>query len=133
MKKKIIFLSVLSLGFLNQNCSDDYLDTRPTEQIALEDILNEYNNNAGAESFVTSIYAKYLDWNISTFAWIGISSITSDDADKGSSPGDSGSDKDVLDALTFSSTSPSFQDVWGRSLSGNQQIKSGSKVSSSFG
>ncbi len=112
MKKKIIFLSVLSLGFLNQNCSDDYLDTRPTEQIALEDILNEYNNNAGAESFVTSIYAKYLDWNISTFAWIGISSITSDDADKGSSPGDSGSDKDVLDALTFSSTSPSFQDVW---------------------
>ncbi|MEC3877770.1 RagB/SusD family nutrient uptake outer membrane protein [Chryseobacterium salviniae] len=112
MKKKIIFLSVLSLSFLNQNCSDDYLDTAPTEQIALEDILSEYNNNDGAESFVTSIYAKYLDWNTSTFAWIGISSITSDDADKGSSPGDSGSDKDVLDALTFSSTSPSFQDVW---------------------
>lgn len=112
MKKKIILLSVLSLCFLNQNCSDDYLDTTPTEQIALEDILSEYNNNEGAESFVTSIYAKYLDWNTSTFAWIGISSITSDDADKGSSPGDSGSDKDVLDALTFSSTSPSFQDVW---------------------
>ncbi len=112
MKKTIILLSVLSLCFLNQNCSDDYLDTTPTEQIALEDILREYNNNEGAESFVTSIYAKYLDWNTSTFAWIGISSITSDDADKGSSPGDSGSDKDVLDALTFSSTSPSFQDVW---------------------
>lgn len=112
MKKTIIFLSLLSITFANQSCSDDYLDTDPTEQIALEDILNEYNNNAGAESFVTSIYAKYLDWNISSFAWIGISSITSDDADKGSSPGDSGSDKDVLDALTFSSTSPSFNDVW---------------------
>lgn len=112
MKKTIILLSLLSLTFVNQSCSDDYLDTDPTEQIALEDILNEYNNNAGAESFVTAIYSKYLDWNISSFAWIGISSITSDDADKGSSPGDSGSDKDVLDALTFSSTSPSFNDVW---------------------
>ena len=112
MKKTIILLSLLSLTFINNSCSDDYLDTKPTEQIALEDILNEYNNNEGAENFVTSIYAKYLDWNISSFAWIGISSITSDDADKGSSPGDSGSDKDVLDALTFSSTSPSFNDVW---------------------
>lgn len=112
MKKSIIILSLVSLSFLNQNCSSDYLDTSPTEQIALEDLLSEYNNNAGAESFVTSIYGKYLDWNISSFAWIGISSITSDDADKGSSPGDPGSDKDVLDALTFSATSPSFNDVW---------------------
>lgn len=112
MKKTIILLSLLSLTFINNSCSDDYLDTTPTEQIALEDILSEYNNNEGAESFITSIYAKYLDWNISSFAWIGISSITTDDADKGSSPGDSGSDKDVLDALTFSSTTPSFQDVW---------------------
>ncbi|WP_294316542.1 RagB/SusD family nutrient uptake outer membrane protein [uncultured Chryseobacterium sp.] len=112
MKKNIILLSILSLTFFNQSCSNDYLDTEPTQQIALQDLLNEYNNNQGAESFVTSIYAKYLDWNISSFAWIGVSSITSDDADKGSSPGDTGSDKDVLDALTFSSTSPSFQDVW---------------------
>lgn len=112
MKKTIILLSILSLTFVNQSCSDDYLDTTPTQQIALEDLLSEYNNNAGAESFVSSIYAKYLDWNTSSFAWIGISSITTDDADKGSSPGDSGSDKDVLDALTFSSTTPSFQDVW---------------------
>lgn len=112
MKKNIILLSILSLTFFNQSCSNDYLDTEPTQQIALQDLLNEYNNNQGAESFVTSIYAKYLDWNISSFAWIGVSSITSDDADKGSSPGDTGSDKDVLDALTFSSTSPSFQEIW---------------------
>lgn len=112
MKKNIILLSILSLTFFNQSCSNDYLDTEPTQQIALQDLLNEYNNNQGAESFVTSIYAKYLDWNISSFAWIGVSSITSDDADKGSSPGDPGSDKDVLDALTFSSTSPSFQEIW---------------------
>ncbi|MCU7617025.1 RagB/SusD family nutrient uptake outer membrane protein [Chryseobacterium sp. PBS4-4] len=112
MKKSIIALSLLSLSFLTQNCSSDYLDTSPTQQIALEDLLNEYNNNAGAESFVSAIYGKYLDWNISSFAWIGISSITSDDADKGSSAGDAGSDKDVLDALTFSATSPSFNDVW---------------------
>ncbi|KAA0128312.1 RagB/SusD family nutrient uptake outer membrane protein [Chryseobacterium sp. SN22] len=112
MKKNIILLSILSLTLINQSCSNDYLDTEPTQQVALQDILNEYNSNQGAESFVTSVYAKYLDWNISSFAWVGVSSITSDDADKGSSPGDSGSDKDVLDALTFSSTSPSFQEIW---------------------
>ncbi|MCW3169563.1 RagB/SusD family nutrient uptake outer membrane protein [Chryseobacterium sp. 09-1422] len=112
MKKTIVLLSILSLTFINNSCSEDFLDTTPTQQIALEDLLNEYNNDAGAESFVTAIYSKYLDWNISSFAWIGMSSIVTDDADKGSSPGDSGSDKDVLDALTFSSTSPSFQDVW---------------------
>ncbi len=112
MKKTIILLSLLSITLTNQSCSNDYLDTEPTQQIALQDLLNEYNNDQGAESFVTSIYSKYLDWNISSFAWIGVSSIITDDADKGSSPGDSGSDKDVLDALTFSSTSPSFQEVW---------------------
>lgn len=112
MKRKTILLSLLSFALVSQSCNDDYLDVAPTEQIALSDILAEYNNDQGAEGFVTAIYSKYLDWNVSSFSWIGISSITSDNADKGSSPGDTGSDKDVLDALTFSSTSPSFQQVW---------------------
>jgi hypothetical protein len=38
---------------------------------------------------------------MSTFAWIGVTSIVSDDADKGSSASDSGSDKDILDALNL--------------------------------
>ncbi|WP_042721411.1 RagB/SusD family nutrient uptake outer membrane protein [Flavobacterium sp. B17] len=112
MKRYIILVSTLLLiTSTTQSCSNDFLDVKPTEQLSTQD-LSELNNNVGAESLVTAIYAKFLDWNISSFAWIGVSSITSDDADKGSSPGDAGSDKDLLDALTFTATTPSFKDIW---------------------
>lgn len=112
MNKKIILVSALLMGAaINQSCSRDFLDVKPTEAISAQDI-SLYNNDAGAESFVTACYAKFLDFNMSSFPWIGISSITSDDADKGSSPGDSGSDKDLLDALNFNASMPSFQDVF---------------------
>lgn len=45
---------------------------------------------------------------MSTFSWIGITSIITDDADKGSSPGDSGSDKDLIDALNITPTTGSL-------------------------
>lgn len=112
MNKKIIILSSLLLFSLtNQSCRNDFLDVKPTEAISTDD-LSLLNNDAGAESFLTATYAKYLDWNISSFAWIGITSIASDEADKGSSPGDTGGDKDLLDALNFTATGGSFQDVW---------------------
>lgn len=112
MNKKIILISSLLLFSLsNQSCRNDFLDVQPTEAISATD-LSLLNNDAGANSFVTAIYAKYLDWNISSFSWVGITTIASDEADKGSSPGDTGGDKDLLDALNFSATGGSFQDVW---------------------
>lgn len=112
MNKKIILISSLLLFSLsNQSCRNDFLEVKPTEAISAND-LSLLNNDAGADSFVTAIYAKYLDWNISSFAWVGITTIASDEADKGSSPGDTGGDKDLLDALNFSATTGSFQDVW---------------------
>jgi hypothetical protein len=41
---------------------------------------------------------------MSSFSWIGLSSIASDD-DKGSLSGDTGADKDVMDALTYNASS----------------------------
>ena len=118
MKKKIILISALSLLTLGfTSCSDDFIDVPTTEAISAEDV-QMFNNNAGAEGFVNSIYAKYLDWNISSFSWIGVTSIASDEGDKGSSPGDSGGDKDQLDALNFAPTLGSFNDVW----SGHYQV-----------
>lgn len=112
MKRNIILTAALySLMFMNQSCGSDFLDPAPTDAISAQE-LSLLNNNEGADSFVTSIYAKYLDWNISSFAWIGVSSIITDDADKGSDPSDAGSDKDILDALTFTATTPSFQSIW---------------------
>lgn len=112
MNKKIILLSSILLFTLSsQSCSNDYLDVKPTQSISAED-LSLYNNNAGAEGFVTTIYAKFLDWNVSSFSWIGITSIASDEADKGSSPGDTGGDKNLLDALNFTPTGGSIEEVF---------------------
>lgn len=112
MNKKIIILtSLLLFSLSSQSCRNDFLDVKPTEAISTDD-LSLLNNDAGAESFITANYAKYLDWNVSSFPWIGITTIASDEADKGSSPGDTGGDKDLLDALNFTATGGSFQEVW---------------------
>ncbi|WP_292009233.1 RagB/SusD family nutrient uptake outer membrane protein [Chryseobacterium sp.] len=125
-KKYIITAAIVFFGAVNQSCSNDFIDVSPTENIP-ESGIEIYNNNEGANSFVTAIYAKFLDWNMSTFAWIGVTSIVSDDADKGSSPGDTGSDKDILDALNFTPSTPSFKELFASNYQGinraNQALK----------
>ena len=103
-------MSVFS-ALIFAGCSDDYLDVKPNESVPTDDI-EIYNNDNGAKSFVTSIYNQFLSWELSSFAWNGISSIASDDADKGSIPGDVGTDKDVLDALTYDSSNPSVETIF---------------------
>lgn len=110
MKKIYIATFVLSAFFFT-GCADDYLDVDQTETISTND-LELYNNDAGATQFVTAIYNKFLNWDMTSFGWIGLSSITSDDADKGSSPGDTGTDKDVLDALTYNASNPSAESTF---------------------
>ncbi|WDF65125.1 RagB/SusD family nutrient uptake outer membrane protein [Flavobacterium sp. KACC 22763] len=110
MKKIYISMFALSALFFT-GCADDFLDVAPTQSIPTSDV-ELYNTDSGAKTFVTSIYAKFLDWDMSSFGWIGLASITSDDADKGSSPGDTGTDKDVLDALTYNSSNPSAESTF---------------------
>lgn len=98
-------------------CANDYLDVNQTESISTKDI-ELFNNDAGATTFVNSIYSKFLSWNMSSFGWIGLASITSDDADKGSSPGDTGTDKDVLDNLTYNSSNPSAESTFNANYEG---------------
>jgi hypothetical protein len=110
MKKIYISMFVLSAYFFS-GCSNDYLDVDQTESISTKDIAL-FNNDQGATTFVTAIYNKFLDFNMSSFSWIGLSSIASDDADKGSSPGDTGADKDVMDALTYNASSLSIRETF---------------------
>lgn len=107
---------VLSACFFS-GCADDYLDVKQTETVSTEDIAL-FNNNDGAKSFVTAIYSEFLEWDMSSFGWIGLASITSDDADKGSTPGDTGADKDVLDALTYNSSNPSAESTFNANYAG---------------
>jgi starch-binding outer membrane protein, SusD/RagB family len=106
MKKFQLYL--LALLFVSVSCSDD-LNVEPNDAMSEFDFLNNPDN---AIQLVNGVYNKLLDWNMSSFAWIGVTSITSDDADKGSTPGDTGTDKHKLDALNFESNLLSFKDVW---------------------
>ena len=110
MKKVYISMFVLSSIFLS-GCADDYLDVNETESILTEDI-ELFNSNEGAATFTTAVYNKFLDFSMSSFSWVGMTSIASDDADKGSSPGDTGSDKDLMDALTYNPSSPSTSEIF---------------------
>jgi hypothetical protein len=104
-------------AFTFAGCADDYLDVKQTETISTDDI-ELFNNDNGAKTFVTSIYSKFLDWDMSSFGWIGLASITSDDADKGSTPSDTGTDKDVLDALTYNASNPSAESTFNANYDG---------------
>lgn len=61
--------------------------------------------------FVTGVYGRHTDFAYA-FSFLGITEMTSDNADKGSSPTDTGTDKHLLDGLTYTSTSPSIRAMW---------------------
>lgn len=111
MKKILTYRSLLGIFLVASafiSCEDD-LNVDPNEKISETDLLS---NPAKATQLVNGVYDKMLDYDMNSFSWIGITSITSDDADKGSTSGDSGADKNKLDNLTFASSDVSFNDVW---------------------
>ena len=88
-----------AIAFTLYSCTEDFIDVEST--IETEDALTADK----AVELVNAVYNPYLDWGMSSFSWIGISSITSDDADKGSDPGDIGTDKDILSTARLLPTS----------------------------
>lgn len=107
--KKYSILVFLFVGMFYA-CQDDFIEVDEREKLLTSDGLA--NSDEGAKAIVTAVYAKYLDWNMSSFSWIGITSITTDDADKGSEPGDLGTDKKDLDDLAWTASSTSFNEVF---------------------
>lgn len=120
--KNIVIISLTLLAFLS--CNDEkFLDVNPSSETPEQAL----SSPTAATELVNAVYNKFLNWNESSFAWNGVSSMTSDDADKGSDPGDTGGDKDLMDALSFSPTSLSFNEVWEANYQGiaraNQALK----------
>lgn len=94
---------------LPTSCRKSFLD-EPARGATINDLLN--NPTDGAQRIIGAVYNKLYDWEAHSFPWIGVSSITSDDADKGSSAGDGGGDKRELDGWLISPTNISFNEVW---------------------
>lgn len=107
--KNIIHIGIGSLLIAFASCSKDFLDEPPRKD-TIDDIIN--NPEEGAQRVIAAVYSKLYDWGLHSFSWIGLSSITSDDADKGSDPGDTGTDKHELDDWTFTPSGISFNEIW---------------------
>ncbi len=110
MKKSFVYTSLIIFMLLfTISCGKNFLE-EPPRTVTIDDLVN--NPEDGAPRLTGAVYNKLYDWNVHTFSWIGISSITSDDADKGSEVGDAGTDKDLLDNWTFDANSFSFNEEW---------------------
>lgn len=106
MKKRYISLAlVLSALVLTTACSD-FLDEDSREKVEAGD-----SKVYTPQEVLTGVYGMFCEYSYA-FSYLGITEIISDNSDKGSSSGDPGTDKDVLDALTFTASSASIKEMW---------------------
>jgi len=117
--KYIISLGVFTLALGAFVACEDDLNVENQENISEADFLNNPDNLI---QLVNGSYNKLLDFEMYSFAWIGMTSITSDDADKGSIPSDTGTDKDKLEALNFETSGLSFNHVYRSRYDGIRRV-----------
>lgn len=89
------------------SCDEDYLEVDSRADIEFDDsgvIITP-------AEMVTGVYGRFTDFSYA-FSFLGITEIISDNSDKGSSPGDTGGDKDLLDDLTHTASSGSSREMW---------------------
>ena len=70
-----------------------------------------FKNKQDAIDATNATYSMLRDWQVHVFSWIGLTSIVSDNADKGSTPGDA-SFLENLNDLQFSPGNIAFSDPW---------------------
>jgi hypothetical protein len=107
MKKYYLFILFLGLLFITGCDDNSFLDVDSQETVEAEDSDDVYT----PEMFVNGVYGMFTDWDYA-FSYLGITEIISDNADKGSSTTDTGTDKDLLDNLTYTSSSASIEAMW---------------------
>lgn len=106
--KKIIILCSITLAILLTNC-EDFLDIRQEATLPTTGI--DYTKSENIFLSVSASYAKLRSWGAHVFPYIGAFEIASDNADKGSTPGDNPTMQE-LDNLTYQSTNGLINDLW---------------------
>ncbi|WP_266362325.1 RagB/SusD family nutrient uptake outer membrane protein [Tellurirhabdus rosea] len=97
-----------TLLLFGQACSEEFLDKRPQGEQVTEDF---FNSQEGAVRATNAIYWQLRQWPTHVFSFIGVSSITSDDAEKGSEPNDA-IFLNEFDQFTVSPTNSGLNDFW---------------------
>ncbi|MEB2775089.1 RagB/SusD family nutrient uptake outer membrane protein [Algoriphagus sp. D3-2-R+10] len=99
-------LSILmSVGLMS---CEDYLDKAPLGELTSE---NFFKDELQATQAVNATYSHLRNFNVHVFSYIGITDIASDDADKGSVPGDAGFLQDIND-FTFDANNTAVNGIW---------------------
>jgi starch-binding outer membrane protein, SusD/RagB family len=100
---------VLAFTLFSTSCSEDFLDVPPQGQEPTEQF---WVGEDDATLAVNAMYAFLRSWPQVAFAAIAIESLGSDEAEKGSSPGDA-SFLNAFDNFTVTSTEGQIADFWG--------------------
>lgn len=102
------FLISIFLILVFTNC-EDFLDLRPEGTIPTTGI--DYTKSENIFLPISASYAKLRSYGAHVFPYIGAFEIASDNADKGSSPEDNPTMKE-LDELTYQATNGLINDLW---------------------
>lgn len=102
-----VILSV-SAGIFALSCSEDFLDKSPKAQLTESSF---FQNQQQATQAVNAVYSYLRNFDVHVFSYIGITDIASDDAEKGSVPGDAGFLQDVND-FTFDANNGASTGIW---------------------
>lgn len=106
-RRSLVLVCALALGGLSA-CDDSFLDVEPEGSGRASDF---FNSQQDALEAVNSMYGNLREWNNIAFAWLAVSTITSDNAEKGSVPGDAGF-LDDFDDFTVTSTEGQLNGFW---------------------
>ncbi|WP_031426616.1 RagB/SusD family nutrient uptake outer membrane protein [Flavimarina sp. Hel_I_48] len=96
----------LFMGFAVTSC-DEFVE----EVEVINPVAADSGDDFTPADFLTGVYGMHTDFSYA-FSFLGITEIISDNADKGSSPTDTGADKNLLDGLTYTTSSPSIRSMW---------------------
>ena len=96
------------MAFLGASCSD-FLDLRPEGTTPAEGI--DYSKSENIFKPVSAAYASMRSGNVHAFPYICAFEITSDNADKGSTPEDNPTAL-ALDKFTYDASNSLINDLW---------------------
>lgn len=106
--KRIQILSALLIVFLLTNC-EDFLDQRPEATIPSTGL--DYTKSENIFLPVSAAYASLRNYGAHAFPYIGAFEVTSDNADKGSTPEDNPPMKE-MDDFSYQANNGLVNDLW---------------------
>lgn len=109
MKNSIVKYLMAGALLAFVSCTSDFLDVDSRENVDAADAQTTYD----PVMMVNGVYGELTEWDYA-FSWLGVTEIISDNADKGSSPTDGGSDKLILDNLEHTAATGSIDAMWTR-------------------